>query len=236
MKKSISCILLLLTAALFTGCTTLGNPDGGISGKTNEKIGQILVRFETALYAGSSDSIVGTGFFFYDPTMVISCAHNFPDDVVIGDLIEGRQGASDSNFEVVHLDREKDLILLKSMEIFPPEVLPAAGKLHNGNAVFTGGFPTHIPDYEDVFFTGGIIGNSTPVEMSVSGISRKYYLSDVYATTGNSGGPLITAAGKIAGMVSAVLRDDENRYKGVTFITPVEDLEAFVEAFKTNEE
>jgi len=90
---------------------------------------------------------------------------------------------------LISISDKDDLALLKLERYKTPFLLPTDNKLlSQGSAIFVIGNPLGIKD----IITSGV----------VAGFKDEYVITDATVLPGNSGGPLLTDAGKVAGIIS----------------------------------
>ena len=93
-----------------------------------------------------------------------------------------------------------------------------------GDTIFTVGSPMGIT-YKGTVTKGILSGKDRMVEVSLSGSSTDYYMNvlqlDAAVNPGNSGGPLCDVSGKVIGIISLKIVQDE--VEGMGFAIPIED-------------
>ena len=93
-----------------------------------------------------------------------------------------------------------------------------------GDTIFTVGSPMGIT-YKGTVTKGILSGKERMVEISVSGGASDYYMNvlqiDAAVNPGNSGGPLCDVSGKVVGIIS--LKIVQNEVEGMGFAIPIED-------------
>lgn len=97
-------------------------------------------------------------------------------------------------------------------------------KMKLGDTVFTVGSPLGV-EYSGTVTKGVLSGKDRLVEVSYSGTTADYYVkvlqTDAAINPGNSGGPLFDVSGKVIGITSLKLVQDE--VEGMGFAIPIED-------------
>ena len=106
-----------------------------------------------------------------------------------------------------------------------------------GDTIFTVGSPMGIT-YKGTVTKGILSGKERMVEVSLSGNSTDYYMNvlqlDAAVNPGNSGGPLCDVSGKVIGIISLKLVQEE--VEGMGFAIPIEDALEYANAIETGGE
>jgi len=93
-----------------------------------------------------------------------------------------------------------------------------------GDTIFTVGSPMGV-NYKGTVTKGILSGKERMVEVSLSSSSTDYYMNvlqlDAAVNPGNSGGPLCDVGGKVIGIISLKIVQDE--VEGMGFAIPIED-------------
>lgn len=93
-----------------------------------------------------------------------------------------------------------------------------------GDTIFTVGSPMGI-NYKGTVTKGILSGKERMVEVNLSGTTSDYYMKvlqiDAAVNPGNSGGPLCDVSGKVIGIISLKIVQDE--VEGMGFAIPIED-------------
>jgi len=93
-----------------------------------------------------------------------------------------------------------------------------------GDTIFTVGSPMGI-NYKGTVTKGILSGKERMVEVNLSGNTADYYMKvlqlDAAVNPGNSGGPLCDVSGKVIGIISLKIVQDE--VEGMGFAIPIED-------------
>lgn len=107
-------------------------------------------------------------------------------------------------------------------------------KMKLGDTVFTVGSPLGV-EYSGTVTKGILSGKDRLVEVSYSGTTADYYVkvlqTDAAINPGNSGGPLFDVSGKVIGITSLKLVQDE--VEGMGFAIPIEDAISYASTFET---
>jgi S1-C subfamily serine protease len=139
----------------------------------------------------------GSGFFITEDGYLITNFH------VVKDAKKVKVKNSSGIFpaEVVHVDKDNDLALLKVSGQFKPLHI-SNDDAELGEAAFTIGFPDIVLQGTDPKYTDGKIS-------SLDGIKDdpKDYQISVQVQPGNSGGPLVDMSGNVIGIIVARLND-----------------------------
>lgn len=93
-----------------------------------------------------------------------------------------------------------------------------------GDTIFTVGSPMGI-NYKGTVTKGILSGKDRMVEVNLTGSTTDYYMKvlqlDAAVNPGNSGGPLCDVSGKVVGIISLKIVQDE--VEGMGFAIPIED-------------
>ena len=102
-----------------------------------------------------------------------------------------------------------------------------------GDTIFTVGSPMGI-NYKGTVTKGILSGKERMVEVSLSSNSTDYYMKvlqlDAAVNPGNSGGPLCDVSGKVIGIISLKIVQDE--VEGMGFAIPIEDALKYATAIE----
>ncbi len=166
----------------------------------------------TGTAAECSRTLTGSGFVAA-PERVITNAH-----VVAGvsDPVVELPGAPAREGEVVYFDPVDDLAII-AVPGLAAAPLPVAGELSAGDAAVVQGYPFGGP------FTAGAASVQTVADVPVPDIYgssesiRRIYAMAATVQPGNSGGPVLTADGAVAGVVFA--RADDGSAVGYALTT-----------------
>lgn len=164
--------------------------------------------------ASGSGFIVGKDGLIYTNRHVV-----VPETAVAGTVIvvgvPSPKDADELRFykaEVVYATPAKDNRDFAALKITAKDGNPAfpvlkiaAGKLELGADVAVLGFPVVKTDQPTVSFNKGSVSST---KVTLDGVG--YYQTDAAVNPGNSGGPLVTLAGEVAGVVTARKRGADN--------------------------
>jgi S1-C subfamily serine protease len=110
--------------------------------------------------------------------------------------------------EIVHIDYQKDIAILKSAMASEALYLGDSSQLQQGDRVFAVGSPRGFENN----VSDGIISGLDRSVFWYEGAPR-YIFTDAQVLPGNSGGPLLTYNdGKVVGMVSMIVDSDKGLY------------------------
>jgi len=102
-----------------------------------------------------------------------------------------------------------------------------------GDTIFTVGSPMGLT-YKGTVTKGILSGKDRMVEVSLSGSATDYYMNvlqlDAAVNPGNSGGPLCDVSGKVIGIISLKIVQDE--VEGMGFAIPIEDALKYANAIE----
>ena len=161
----------------------------------------------------------GTGFYLASHDLIVTNEHVVRDNrvVVINGLHFEKQLVS-----VLYLDSKWDLAFLEapqpSLEINPAPAL-ANEELDEGEAILAIGHPYGLK----FSTTNGIISNA---KHRMNGV--RYLQHDAALNPGNSGGPLLTHSGAIAGINTFIVRDGNN----IGFSLPASTIQKALTAYQ----
>lgn len=156
--------------------------------------------------ASACNEVVSGSGFVLERGLIATNAH-----VVAGasDLrVRVRSGIASVGASVVYFDPETDIALLSAPELNAPPVDLVLAPVERGTSVVTAGFPgggrfTAMPArVRDVAVTRGESIYGDP------GVRREVYVLRGQVEPGISGGPVLTADGRVAGMIFAAGLDE----------------------------
>jgi len=167
------------------------------------------------------DTHVGSGVVIVDTGIILTNLH-----VVAGArrLVVTFFDGQESEADVVGVQPDNDLAVIRARTV--PDDLPAATLgstrgLQPGDAVVAVGFPFGIGPSVSAGVVSGLNREfrSPEGERQLSGLIQ----FDAAANPGNSGGPLVTMAGDVVGIVTAILNPTEARtFIGIGFAATIE--------------
>jgi S1-C subfamily serine protease len=168
-----------------------------------------------------SEGSTGSGVVVHDSGVILTSLH----------VIEGTESIAvyfatgeQSEAEVISAQPENDLAVLRAKTI--PDDLVAAtlgstADLRPGDDVIAVGFPFGIGPSVSAGVVSGLDREyrSPDGERSLSRLIQ----FDAAANPGSSGGPLVTAAGEVVGIVTGILNPSDQRvFAGIGFAVPIE--------------
>lgn len=158
-----------------------------------------VVQYEHAAFRGGSGTCFAVG-----PQGWLMTSYHVVDDAteIRVEFPDGRKGTAD----VVRSSEDNDLALLRA-EVPTPVWLPLAGAadIKVGMPAFTLGFPATQELGPEVKFAEGHVA-------ALSGYEGEPTLLQVHIPIqhGNSGGPVLSDAGRVVGIMEANLREDDD--------------------------
>ena len=124
-------------------------------------------------------------------------------------------GEAYSDIAVLTIDAEKASSIVE---------IGDSTSINLGDTIFTVGSPMGLT-YKGTVTKGILSGKERMVEVSLSGNTTDYYMKvlqlDAAVNPGNSGGPLCDVSGKVIGIIS--LKIVQNEVEGMGFAIPMED-------------
>lgn len=165
---------------------------------------------------------VGTGVLIIDKGVILTNLH-----VVFGAhyLQLTWADGSQSDAYIIGMRPEQDLAVLQAQKV--PENIVAAtmrssDQLRPGEQVYAVGYPFGIGPS----VSGGVVSGLKREYMSPEGkrVLSNLIQFDTAANPGNSGGPLVTADGRVVGIVTGILNPTAQRvFIGIGFAVPIEN-------------
>ena len=140
----------------------------------------------------------GTGFIVSNSGHVVTNQHVI--DGCVGDIQGNLTGEASVKLRLVSSDETNDLALLQAPGSFKDVATIKDKAVHSGDSVVAIGYPFHGLLTSDFTVTTGIVS-------SLSGIfnDTRHLQISAAVQPGNSGGPLLSSAGEVVGVVSAKL-------------------------------
>lgn len=164
----------------------------------------------------SRDDAVGGGFVFRPDGLVITSRHILQGARKVFVTIEGR-GTLDAR--VVGVDEATDVALLRVAATgLKPVRIGDPKRLRKGDWVLAAGSPFHLPRSWSLGIVSGLERSGVGVGL---GGYEGFIQTDAAANVGNSGGPLVNAAGEVVGMMTVIL-SRTGRSEGVGFAIPID--------------
>ncbi len=182
------------------------------------RISDILETFAPVLIQIATPHSTGTGFFLQEHNVIVTNEH-----VIRGNrrVVINGSGVNKQLVEVLYIDPKFDLAFLKA----PSEPLPSVRLLEDEESLAEGAPIVAIghPFGLKLSATNGIVSN---LRHQMGDI--RYIQHDAALNPGNSGGPLITMEGKIAGVNTFIMRDGNS----IGFSLPASYLKLTIEEFE----
>ncbi|MBL9066115.1 MAG: trypsin-like peptidase domain-containing protein [Sphingopyxis sp.] len=152
------------------------------------------------------------------PTRIVTNAHvvesavQYPNNVALG--IVPSEGQKSFAAKLIAIDKARDLALLEITEARLPAAAVYTGPLESGADVVALGYPGNV-DLATARSANDYITPRTPTRsegnlsntQSVDGVAMQIHTAKI--SRGNSGGPLVDACGRIAGINTAITRADD---------------------------
>jgi len=181
-----------------------------------ESIADILDLYKQVLIQIATPYNTGTGFYLKTHGIIVTNEH-----VVRGNrsvVITGA-GIQKQLAKVLYLDATFDLAFLSVPREEMPHIALLKGKLREGDPIIALGHPFGLK----FSATNGIISN-TAHEMN----DLTYVQHDAALNPGNSGGPLVTMTGEVAGINTFIIRQGSN----IGFSLPSDQVSSSIDLFK----
>jgi len=178
---------------------------------------QIIERYKKVVIQIATPYSTGTGFYLRDANLIVTNEHVVRSNREV--VIEGALLTKQLQ-KVVYTDQKYDLAFLKvPPDASLPEVLTCGDHpVTIGDPVVAIGHPFGLK----FTATRGIISNTCHMQSDI-----QYYQHDAALNPGNSGGPLVNAAGEIIGINTFIIKDGDN----IGFSLPSRYLEDSLRAF-----
>jgi len=166
---------------------------------------------------------VGSGIIVHEEGYVLTNYHVLALGGNIVVSIFDAQGWRDYRAELIGIDKENDLALLRIVspggqnQIFPRARIGNSDRVAVGDKVIAIGNPFGLTQT----VTSGII-SARRRKLPIGGIVlHNVFQTDVPISPGNSGGPLLNLRGEIIGINTAIFSPIESAYTGISFAIPV---------------
>lgn len=194
-------------------------------GKTNTSDMGILENEESE-YTGN-----GSGFLLTNDGYIGTNYHVIEDASEIKVVFELEEGKFDYLAEVIHVDKDNDVAILKvaleDRNLHVPYTF--GGKLQEvGTSVFALGYPYADVMGSEIKYTDGSINARTGIQGDV-----RYYQVSAPVQPGNSGGPCFNKNGELIGIVSAGLDDSVIDNQNVNYVLKITYLKNLMELLPT---
>lgn len=167
---------------------------------------------------------VGTGIIVSADGEILTNAHVIEDTTAIRVRLAGETEPTDA--EVVATDLGNDLALLRvDAEDLPMAPFAPAGEIALGDEVIAIGFALDLAG--DPSVTLGIVSALDRTIITQEGALDRLIQTDAAISSGNSGGPLVDASGRVVGINTAVARSDiTTAATNVGFAIAIEEVES----------
>lgn len=186
-----------------------------IADKVSKSVVSIVTSTKTTNYFGQSysGSAAGTGVIVSKDGYVLTNKHVINDASKVTVVLD--DGTTYENVDVVATDPLNDIAFLKikNVDNLTPATLGDSKTISVGQQVIAIG--NALGEYQNTVTSGIISGTGRSVTASDSSGSNTETLSDMIQTdaainSGNSGGPLVNAAGQVIGINTATSASAEN--------------------------
>src|SRR6266481_5266394 len=156
----------------------------------------------------------GSGFFVTEKGVIATNAHVARGE---GSLLAILPGGEQLAADIIHIDTERDIALVKvEGDDFPHLSLAAAGNVRQGETVIAIGNPGDAMPFA---VTKGIVSAVGKFSAAGPGI---WIQTDATINPGNSGGPLLNARGQVIGINT--LKLEKKNVSGIGFALSASDL------------
>ena len=183
----------------------------------------------------------GTGFIYKKSGKLAYIMTN--NHVIEGaDAVQIEFNTSDKRIDakIVGGDKYADIAVLtiQDSDEYTPVELGNVEELKLGDTIFTVGSPMGV-NYKGTVTKGILSGKDRMVDVALNNTSvTDYYMKvmqiDAAVNPGNSGGPLCDVSGKVIGIISLKIVQDE--VEGMGFAIPIEDAIKYASIIETGKE
>jgi putative serine protease PepD len=182
--------------------------------------------------ADGSGEGVGTGLILSSDGDIVTNAHVVLDATAVRVLLPGN--TEPIKAEVVGTDAGNDLALLRVKATgLPVAHFAASDSARVGDQVVAMGFALDLPGEASV--TSGIISALSRTMLTQNGALNGLLQTDAAISSGNSGGPLLNAAGQVIGLNTAVARSSAvNTASNIGFAISSKEIQKIVQQLRVS--
>lgn len=201
-----------------------------------EKIYDAVVVVES--YTGNNLDSTGTGFFYKKDNKY---AYILTNEHVLTSTITEITTSNDEKTEATILGKDEylDLAVLRVDKKYAKKLAEfgSSNEMKVGDTIFTVGAPLGV-NYKGTVTSGVLSGKDRMVQTTIEGKTTGGWLMkvlqiDASINKGNSGGPLLNVNGKVIGICSLKLTDEE--IEGMGFAIPIEYANAHLKELENGE-
>ena len=197
------------------------------------KIRSTVVKVAVEISAdGGGGEGVGTGVVLTPDGEILTNAHVVVDATKVRVVLDGTSEPLAA--KVLGIDVGNDLALLKiDGKDLPVMQLADSDTVHVGQPVVAIGYALDLEG--DPSVTAGIISALSRSMVTANGALDGLLQTDAAISSGNSGGPLVDAAGSMIGINTAVARSDSsNAANNIGFAISTREIEKIIDRLKTS--
>jgi len=187
-------------------------------------------------YKNGKQISTGTGFVYKkDNNKAYIMTNNHVIDGADSVEVEFNDKSERIDAEILGGEVYSDIAVLTIKENEAKDIVEIgdSASINLGDTIFTVGSPMGIT-YKGTVTKGILSGKERMVEVSLSGNATDYYMNvlqlDAAVNPGNSGGPLCDVSGKVIGIISLKIVQDE--VEGMGFAIPIEDALKYANAIE----
>jgi S1-C subfamily serine protease len=221
-------VLLAAVAGAIVGAVVADDDGGGSPGPIDvmavaDAVGPSVVTISADIDGTVSGEAVGTGVVVSEDGEILTNSHVIADATEIRVRLAGETEPRAA--EIVAADVGNDLTLLRvdADDLVPVEFAPP-GEIALGDPVVAIGFALDLDG--DPSVTQGIVSALDRTLRTADGALDRLIQTDAAISSGNSGGPLVNAAGQVVGINTAVARSDATTAaSNVGFAIAIEEVQ-----------
>ena len=190
----------------------------------------VKVSVDVSSSAGKGEG-VGTGVILTAAGQILTNAHVVADATAVRVLLDGQSEPVDA--KVLGMDVGNDLALLEiDGKDLPVMTLADSASVHVGQPVVAMGYALDLEG--DASVTSGIVSALNRSMITDEGALDGLIQTDAAISSGNSGGPLVDAAGEMIGINTAVARGDAtNAANNIGFAISTKEITKIVGQLQT---